>query len=51
MKAEEILGIAKISTKAQVTIPVDARKTFELEIGDKLLFVKKAGELLIRKSK
>jgi len=51
VKAEEILGMAKISTKAQVTIPVDVRKTFDLEIGDKLLFVKKASELLVRKSK
>jgi len=47
---EETLGLAKLSTKAQVTIPQDAREAFGLEIGDKLLFVKKDGELIIRKA-
>lgn len=50
MKAEETLGMAKISSKAQVTIPVDAREAFSLKIGDRLLFIRKAGELVIRKA-
>ncbi len=47
---EQILGIGKISTKAQVTIPADAREAFKLKVGDKLLFVKKEGELIVRKA-
>ncbi len=50
MKESQTLGMAKISTKAQVTIPQDAREAFGLEIGDKLLFIKKDGELVIRKA-
>ena len=50
MKEPQTLGLAKISTKAQVTIPQDARDAFGLKIGDKLLFIKKDGELVIRKA-
>ena len=32
MKETQTLGMAKISTKAQVTIPQDAREAFGLEI-------------------
>jgi AbrB family looped-hinge helix DNA binding protein len=47
---EQILGIGKISTKAQVTIPSDVREAFKLKIGDKLLFAKRDGELIVRKA-
>ncbi len=49
MAEDKILGIAKISTKAQVTIPSDVREAFHLKIGDKLLFVKREDELVLRK--
>lgn len=47
---ERILGTAKISTKAQVTIPVEVRKKFKLEIGELLVFVEEDGRLLLRKA-
>jgi len=47
---ERILGTAKISTKAQVTIPVEVRKKFKLEIGELLVFSEEDGRLLIRKA-
>ena len=50
MKETETLGLARLSTKAQVTIPQDAREAFDLKVGDKLLFLKKDGELVIRKA-
>ncbi len=50
MAEEKILGMAKVSTKAQVTIPSDVREAFHLKIGDRLLFVKKEGELVLRKA-
>ena len=43
------LGSAKLSTKGQVTVPVDARHKFDLHVGDLLLFVEKDGELTIKK--
>lgn len=47
---EHVLGTAKISTKAQVTIPVDVRKKFKLEIGDLLIFAEDDGKLVVRKA-
>jgi AbrB family looped-hinge helix DNA binding protein len=47
---ERILGTAKISTKAQVTIPVEARKKFNLDIGDLLIFAEEDGKLVIRRA-
>ena len=51
MKEEgKTLGVAKISTKAQVTIPEGAREAFALKIGDYLAFIKKGNELIVRKA-
>jgi AbrB family looped-hinge helix DNA binding protein len=47
---ERILGTAKISTKAQVTIPVEVRRKFKLEIGDLLIFAEEDGKLIVRKA-
>ena len=47
---ERVLGTAKISTKAQVTIPVEVRKKFKLDIGDLLIFAEEDGKLVIRKA-
>ena len=45
-----ILGMAKVSTKFQITIPVDVRKKFGLKIGDKMLFIEEGGKLVIQKA-
>jgi antitoxin PrlF len=45
-----ILGMAKVSTKFQITIPADARKEFELKIGDKMLFIEEGGKLILQKA-
>jgi len=47
---ERVLGTAKVSTKAQVTIPVEARRKFKLDVGDLLIFVEEDGKLVIRKA-
>jgi AbrB family looped-hinge helix DNA binding protein len=43
------LGATKLSTKGQVTVPADARRIFNLNVGDLLLFIEKEGELVIKK--
>jgi AbrB family looped-hinge helix DNA binding protein len=45
----KMLGTAKLSTKGQVTIPSDARRKFNLNIGDLIVFIEIEGELVIRK--
>ena len=47
--SEKMLGTTKISSKGQVTVPVDARKKFQIETGDRLVFIDKDGELVLRK--
>jgi len=46
---EKTLGAAKLSTKGQVTVPADARRKFNLEVGDVILFVEQDGRLFLRK--
>jgi AbrB family looped-hinge helix DNA binding protein len=49
MLIERTLGATKLSTKGQVTIPVDARRRFKLEVGDLILFIEEDGKLILRK--
>jgi bifunctional DNA-binding transcriptional regulator/antitoxin component of YhaV-PrlF toxin-antitoxin module len=44
------LGAAKLSTKGQVTISVQARRQFDLHVGDLLLFVEQDGNLVVKKA-
>ncbi len=48
---EEVLGITKITAMGQVTVPIDVRREFNFNLGDRLVFVKRGAELLVRKSK
>ena len=47
--SEKILGTGKLSIKGQVTVPIDARKKFDLSAGNLIIFFEKNGELVIRK--
>ncbi|MGD6851108.1 MAG: AbrB/MazE/SpoVT family DNA-binding domain-containing protein [Candidatus Bathyarchaeia archaeon] len=46
---EKMLGACKMSTKGQVTVPVEARKRFKLAVGDLLLFKEDEGKLVLVK--
>jgi AbrB family looped-hinge helix DNA binding protein len=48
MKAKT-LGAAKLSTKGQVTVPADARRKFDLNVGDLILFIEEDGKLVLKK--
>ena len=41
------MDIAKVTTKGQVTIPVDIRRALNIEEGDKLLFLNENGRVYI----
>jgi len=45
----KILGLSKLSAKFQVTIPKDARERFNLNVGDRILFVEEDGKLVLKK--
>ena len=44
------LGVAKILPKGQVTIPVEARRTMKLDVGDYVVFEEDNGKLLLSKA-
>jgi len=46
---QKTLGAAKISTKGQVTIPAEARRRFNLNVGDLVLFIEEDGKLILKK--
>jgi len=41
------MEVAKITSKGQITIPVDIRKKMNLKDGDKILFIEEAGRYYI----
>ncbi len=41
------MEIAKITSKGQVTIPIDIRRKLGVKEGDKILFVEEAGKVYI----
>ena len=41
------MEITKITSKGQVTIPVDIRRKLGVKMGDKILFVEEAGRVYI----
>lgn len=49
-KREELLDMAKVTSKGQVVIPLEARRAFNINPGDRVLFIRKDGELIVRKA-
>lgn len=45
------MDLARMSSNGQVVIPVEIRRKLSLEAGDKVLFIEKNGEILIKKAK
>lgn len=41
------MELAKVTSKGQVTIPIDIRKKLGIKNGDKVLFVEEAGRIYI----
>lgn len=41
------MELAKITSKGQITIPIDIRKKLGLKDGDKVLFLEEAGKVII----
>ena len=50
MKGGRKMNLAKVTSKGQVTIPIDIRKKLGLKNGDKVLFVEEAGRIYMMNS-
>ena len=44
------MGVAKVSVKGQVTIPIEIRKKLRLKDGGKVVFLEKSGEVVVMNS-
>ena len=43
-----MLDVARLSVKGQVTIPVGVRRKLNLKSGDKVVFMEKSGEIVLK---
>lgn len=43
----ETMELAKVTTKGQITIPIEVRRKLGVKSGDKILFVEEAGKIYI----
>ncbi len=50
MMPEKILDVGAVSTKFQITLTKTVRERFEFKVGERVIFVDKDGELIIRKT-
>ena len=41
------MELAKLTSKGQITIPIDIRKRLGLKNGDKVIFIEKAGNVMM----
>ena len=41
------MELAKITTKGQITLPINIRRTLKLNDGDKVAFIKKDGQYVV----
>jgi hypothetical protein len=48
-KKEKIIDISKLSTKNLTAVPKEVCEILDLHLGDKILYVKKDNEVVIRK--
>lgn len=44
------MDLARISSKGQITIPIEVRKKLNLKEGDKVLFIEEEGKIIIANS-
>jgi antitoxin PrlF len=50
MMTEHIIKVSKVTSNRQVTIPVEIMKKLKVRIGDKVLWVERNGEIIIKKA-
>ena len=51
MMTEHIIKVSKVTSNRQVTIPVEIMKKLKLRIGDKVLWIERNKDIVIKKGK
>ncbi len=47
---ERVLDVVKVTRKYQITLTKDVREKLKVKEGDKIMFIEKDGEIVIRKA-
>ena len=50
MVEEKIIGLSKTTSKFMITLTKEVREKLGIKPGDKVLFIEKNGEIIIRKA-
>ena len=50
MKGEDCMELAKVTSKGQITIPIEIRKKLGIKEGSKVLFLEEAGRIYLANS-
>jgi AbrB family looped-hinge helix DNA binding protein len=47
---EKIIQLSKITSNRQVTVPVEIMKKLKLKAGDKIIWIERNGDIIVRKA-
>lgn len=48
--SEHIIQISKITSNRQVTIPVDVMRKLKVKVGDKIIWIERNGNIMVKKA-
>jgi len=48
--SEQIIQVSKITSNRQVTIPIEIMKKLKVKVGDKIIWVERNKDIIIRKA-
>jgi len=48
--SEKIIQLSKITSNRQVTVPIEIMKKLKLEAGDKIIWIERNGDIIVRKA-
>lgn len=50
MMSESIIQVSKITSNRQITIPIEVMKKLKVKVGDKIIWIERNGDIIIRKT-
>jgi AbrB family looped-hinge helix DNA binding protein len=48
--SEKIIQLSKITSNRQVTVPAEIMKKLKLKAGDKIIWIERNGDIIVRKA-
>lgn len=48
--SEHIIQISKVTSNRQITIPIEIMKRMKVRVGDKIIWIERNGDIIIKKA-